>query len=64
MSDHPEEQNERREFLKTAGGVAVGTAVAGVALSQAGSTETKTEPGADGADGHGVQYGMLIELRR
>ena len=64
MSDHPEEKNERREFLKTAGGVAVGTAVGGVALSQAGSAETKTEPVADGADGPGVQYGMLIDLRR
>jgi len=64
MSDHPEEKNERREFLKTAGGVAVGTAVAGVALSQAGSAETKTEPVAEGADGPGVQYGMLIDLRR
>lgn len=64
MSDHPEDKNERREFLKTAGGVAVGTAVGGVALSQAGSAKAKTEPVAAGANSPGVQYGMLIDLRR
>ena len=64
MSDHPEDKNERREFLKTAGGVAVGAAVGGVALSQAGRAKTKTESVAEGSGSPGVQYAMLIDLRR
>jgi tetrathionate reductase subunit B len=64
MSEHSEDKNKRREFLKTAGSMAVGTAVGGLALSRAGGAKTNNEEVPEGDSGTGVQYAMLIDLRR
>jgi tetrathionate reductase subunit B len=55
--------NDRREFLKTAGGLAAGTVAAGLALSGASTARGKSDQPTS-TDKPGVQYGMLIDLRR
>lgn len=64
MTDCHDETNKRREFLKTAGGVAVGTVAGGLALTQAVGAKAKPEPSNEAVAKPKVQYGMLIDLRR
>ncbi len=56
--------NERREFLKSAGGVAVGAVAGAVALSQAQGVGAKGSQLIATSNTNRVQYGMLIDLRR
>ncbi len=58
------EANKRREFLKTAGGLAVGSLASAVALSQAPGVGANSAQIIASSKKTGVQYGMLIDLRR
>ncbi len=58
MSDKQNTDSGRRDFLKKAGGIAVGTVAGATALAETtASRQAEPEPTA-------VQYGMLIDLRR
>ena len=64
MTDVHDDTNDRRQFLKTAGGAAVGVAASGLALTQAQGARAKTEQGSEDTNEPKVQYGMVIDLRR